>query len=151
MDMDRSLRKELKWETKPTFCRACSGELQYKSHGEYECKSCGAIFLDDYGKVRKFIEVNGPSPAVIISEETGVSIDKINELLRQGRVEIPENSDIFIKCESCGTDIRYGKYCPTCAARLSKTLKGVYEAGEVPRKKDNMNGSMHFFGKDKKY
>lgn len=149
MDNTSGLRRQFRLESKPTFCKACSGELQYKSHGEYECKSCGAIFLDDYGKVRKYIEVNGPTPAAIIADETGVPFDRINELLRQGRVEIPEGSDVYIKCESCGTDIRYGRYCPACAARLSKSLQGIYEAGEVPRKREN-TGSMHFIGKDRR-
>lgn len=145
--------KEIKWDLKPTVCSKCGGELSYKSLGEYVCESCGNIERDDFGKVRSYIDENGPTPAVIISEQTGVAIDKINEFLRQGRVEIPEGSDIYIKCEKCGTDIRFGRFCPACAAKLSKQLKGVFEVGEVPKKKSAVEGKMRFIGKNnpKKY
>ncbi len=145
--------KELKWEEKPTACSKCHGGLHYKSHGEYVCEACGNIERDDFGKVRHFLEENGPTSAIIISENTGVPIEKINEFLRQGRVEIPEGSDIYIKCEKCGTDIRFGRFCPACASKLSKQLQGVFEAGEIPKNKASNDGKMRFIGRksSKKY
>lgn len=144
---ESDLASQLKWDTKPTTCPSCGGALEYKSLGEYICKSCRYVARDDFGKVRYFIEKNGPSPAVIISEATGVAIDRINDFLRQGKIEIPEGSDIYIKCEKCGTDIRYGRFCPACAAKLSKQLQGVFEAGEVPKTK-GQSGKMYFIGRE---
>lgn len=146
---DNDLTKQFKWEVRPTTCPACGSELEYKSLGEYVCKACHNIVRDDFGKVRNYIEVNGPAPAVIISQGTGVSIDKINEFLRQGRVEIPEGSDVYIKCEKCGTDIRFGRFCPACASKLSKQLQGAFEAGEIPKNKGTQ-GKMRFLGNDPK-
>ena len=70
------------------------------------------------------------------------------QYLREGRLEIPENSPIYIKCESCRCDIRSGRYCKECAAKLSKDLEGAmrmdeYEIGEVPKMKQ---GKMHYIG-----
>lgn len=136
--------RQLKWEMRPTGCSKCGGEVEFRGHGEYLCKQCGNIDTDDFGKIKKYLDANGPTPALIISENTGVPIDRINHFLRQGRVEIPENSEVYIRCEACGTEIRFGRYCPACASKLSKELKGVFEAGEVPKQKANNSGRMHF-------
>lgn len=141
--------KELKLDNKPRFCTLCGGKLVYRSLGEYKCEQCNEIVFDDYGKVRAYIDNHGPSPAIAISEGTGVSLDKINEYLKQGRIEIPEGSDIYIPCERCGTDIRYGRFCPACAAQLSKNLQGAFEAGEVPKNRPKREGKMRFIGREK--
>lgn len=144
-----SWRKEFNLDAKPVVCSACGGSLTYKSHGAYVCNTCGNIEYDDFGKVRAYIDANGPTPAAVISSATGVSIQKINNYLREGRVEIPEGSNIYIKCENCGQDIRFGRYCPECAAKLSKNLSGAFEAGEVPKKSSVPSGRMRFVGRDK--
>lgn len=146
--MRREIKNELNWEEKPSVCSICSGRLCYRSHGEYICESCGNIDRDDFGKVRNYIEVNGPTPALLIAEGTGVPMDKINAYLRQGRVEIPEGSSIYITCEGCGRDIRFGRFCPDCAIKLSKQIQGALEVGDVPRFKAPTEGTMHFIGRD---
>ncbi len=147
--MDKYIKKERSWEDKPTVCSLCMGILHYHSHGEYICETCGHIERDNFGKVCHYIEENGPSPAIVISEETGVTIDKINSYLKQGRIEIPEGSSVYIPCESCGRDIRFGRFCPECALRLSKQVQGAFEVGEIPKHKSQGNeGTMHFIGKE---
>lgn len=136
-----------KWDMKPSACSKCGGEVEFRGNGEYRCTVCGNIDLDDFGKVKKFLDANGPTPALVISDNTGVPLDRINMFLRQGRVEIPENSDIYIRCENCGTEIRFGRYCPACASKLSKQLNGVFEAGEVPKHKGSKDGKMRFLEK----
>ena len=148
MGDNKEILKELKWEVKPSICTRCGGSLLYRSHGEYECKECGHIERDDFGKVYNYISENGATPAILISESTGVPIDKINDFLKQGRVEIPEGSDVYIKCEKCGTDIRFGRFCPACAMKLTKQLQGAFEAGEVPKTKPKNDGKMRFIGRN---
>ncbi|MDY4742712.1 MAG: hypothetical protein SO361_06380, partial [Lachnospira sp.] len=99
-----------------------------------------------FGKVRNYIEENGPSMAVEISRDTGVQVSVINKFLREGRIEIPDGSDIYIKCEDCGADIRYGRYCPACAAKHNRgNSAGFYNenAGEKPKLKRDESGKMH--------
>lgn len=143
-------KEELHIDDKPTACEKCGGELKYISHGEYSCYECGWITRDDFGKIRHYIEENGPSTAVEIAENTDVPVYKINDYLRQGRIEIPEGSGIYITCQKCGTDIRYGRYCPACAASLSKSIQGMMEAGAVPKNRKS-SSAMHYFGKNNKY
>lgn len=129
-------------------CENCGGLLKDAGLGIYICSQCGCESLSEFGKVKKYIEENGPSNAYNISIGTGVSANKIEKFLRQGRIEIPEGSDSFISCEKCGTDIRYGRYCPACATKLKKELTSVLlptEVGEVPKKK----GKMRYMNEDK--
>lgn len=132
--MEGKSTKKLEEFIKPTYCAKCGAAYTYKSLGVYECPECGFIEKDEYAKVREYIEENGATSAVVLSNATGIPIGKINQLLREGRIEIPNESPVFIKCETCNTDIRFGRYCPACAAKMSSQLQGVYSGavGEVP-------------------
>ncbi len=134
---------------KPTHCKKCGTDYVYKSLGVYECPKCGFIEKDDYAKVREYIEENGASSAVAIASATGVTVSEINAMLREGRLEIPNGSGVFIRCETCGAEIRFGRLCPACAAKLSSDFKGYAgpSVGETPSNKDN---KMRFIGRDKK-
>ena len=140
-------------ERKPTRCSKCKGRIRYIGAGRYECFDCGNEEIDDFGKVKDYIDENGPSPAIIISENTGVPEDIINGMLRQGRLEIPEGSSVYITCESCGCSIRYGRFCPDCIRNRTNSLKGVFfnpEVGEKPQHEaPNQEGKMHFFSLSK--
>lgn len=127
-------------------CKACGGKLIYLYSGIFECDTCNIHILDDFGKIKTFLEKNGPTPAIIIAEKTGVGLDVINDFLRRGKVEIPENSPYYIKCERCKTDIRYGRYCPECVVQLAGAIKKAFlaeEIGERPKR----NAKMHFLDK----
>ena len=131
-------------------CPRCSNNMKYIYGEIFECPFCGYKELSDFGKVRDFLDKAGPQPAVIISQETGVPLDVIDAFLREGRVEIPDGSDMYIKCQSCGTDIRYGRYCPDCMLKITKNIGQVMympEVGEKPRYKE---GKMHYLDKAEK-
>lgn len=128
-------------------CEVCGGALKDPGLGVYVCSKCGHEMISEFGKVKKYIIENGPRNAQEISDATGVSLKKIDKFLRQGKIEIPENSEIFIKCESCGTDIRYGRYCPACASKLAKQFSSALvlnEVGEVPKR----TGKMRYMNTD---
>ena len=128
----------------PVICPKCGGRYKNKALGTYECDTCGDIALDDYGKVRAYLDEQGMAPAIVISTATGVPVHTIEGYLRDGKLEIPEGSDVYIKCESCGTEIRYGRYCPSCAAKLAKELKGTIHLGNVGEVPKDKKGKMRF-------
>ncbi|MCR5415484.1 MAG: hypothetical protein K6E79_01665 [Pseudobutyrivibrio sp.] len=141
-------------ERKPTRCSECKGRIRYIGEGKYECFDCGHQEMDDFGRVKEYIDANGPRPAVLISEHTGVPIEVINGMLREGRLEIPDGSPVYVNCESCGCSIRYGRYCPDCIRAKTNNLKGVYfnpDVGEKPRTevKKKEEGKMRFLRFDK--
>lgn len=134
---------------KPIVCEACGGKLFYVGSGSYECNSCGLKVYDDFGKVKHYLEEHGPTPAIILSEATGVDLEIIEMFLKQGRVEIPENSPYYISCEKCGCSIRYGRFCPPCVKELSGGIRAmlIQDMGEKPKHEPKLNGQMRFFEK----
>ncbi len=141
-------------ERRPIFCKNCSGKLFYQGGGIYQCEDCGAEDIDDFGKVKVFLEENGPSPATEISDETGVPLEIVNLFLRYGRLEILEGSKYYIKCERCGCALRYGRFCYGCTREIAGKLAGSgFEfVGEKPKYYRGKNDEkMRFFNSNQKY
>ncbi len=112
------------------ICSNCNIPMRYRYAGKFVCDSCGAEEYNDFGKIKLYLDEHGPCNAIELSAKTGVSRSKIGHFLRLGRVEIPENSPVFIHCKSCGVAIRYGNYCMECVH--SKNIQGAY-IGEVAK------------------
>lgn len=146
MGLEQKLEKLIQ-QKKVEKCELCHNRMQYVGSGKYRCSFCGVEVLDDFGKIKQFLDQNGPTPEAIISRETGISMDTIDSYLKKGMVEIPNGSDIYLKCEKCGCDIRYGRYCPECARSemLNNTKTSYQDVGERPRNYNtDMAGRMHF-------
>ncbi len=113
------------------ICPNCDILMRYKHGGLYVCEKCGAEQLNDFGKVKKYLNEHGPTNAIDLAANTGVRRSRIGEFLRLGKVEIPEGSATFIHCKSCGTAIRFGNYCANCVH--TKNIQGAY-IGDTPKK-----------------
>ena len=96
---NRNYLEKLIVDNKPVQCTKCNGKMKYLQGGMYQCMECGYESLDDFGKVKQFLNENGPTSALIISKATGVNAEIVEMFLKQGRLEIPENSKYYIKCE----------------------------------------------------
>lgn len=127
----------------PTYCEECGGVMIFKGVGEYRCEDCGYLAYDDYGKARNYLEKHPGATSAEVSTETGVSQKSIRDMLREERLEIAPNSNIFLKCEICGTNIRSGRFCKNCEtsyhreieekARTSRNLNLSGYGSERPR------------------
>lgn len=120
--------------SKPVTCE-CGGKYFHLGGGEYKCQNCNDIKYDDFGKVKKFLDENGPASTLVISSATGVSSETIEFLLKDGRVEIIEGSKYYLRCDRCGCSIRSGRFCIDCAKQLTNGLQEVFfnEVGEQPK------------------
>ena len=97
---------------------------------------------------------NGLSSAWEVCEATGVSMEIVEMLLKDGRIEITEGADYyFVRCERCGCSLRYGRFCPDCYRLLSNELKesfGPESAGEKPvKERKKFTGFLNSDGKSK--
>ncbi len=149
-EQDKKVLENVFLANRPISCKKCNGKLFYIGSGKYKCDPCDTEFYDDFGKVKEYLEINGPSSAVIISEKTGVRMELIELFLRKGRLEIIENSKFYIKCEKCGCAIRYGRFCPHCARELLGGIQAMFheDAGECPKNSPKLkDGKMHFLHK----
>lgn len=124
-------------------CQRCGRIFGYSGFGHLYCHQCKESDSRDFEKVKEYVYNHPGAFAMEVSEMTGVDLRHIETYLREGRLEIPENSPIFIKCEMCKRDIRYGRVCPDCADTLTKAMKEKmnfddYQIGEEPKKTGKM-------------
>lgn len=152
-DGERAELEKFFLQNRYIYCKVCRGKLAYVSGGRYKCEECGREELDDFGRIKEFLDEHGPSTSYEIEKGTGVHPEVIQMYLRKGRIEIPDGSEHFIKCEKCGCNIRYGRFCPACAKQLAGNIKAVFneEVGEQPKRvsEDTSGGKMHFLNKKK--
>ena len=149
-EKDRIVLEKVFLANRPVICHTCNGKLMYIGGGKYRCEKCNIEFYDDFGKIKEFLDEHGPAPALLIAEKTGVKLDLIDLFLRKGRLEIIENSPVYINCEKCGCAIRYGRYCPHCARLLLGGIMALFheDTGECPKNSPKLkDGKMHFLNR----
>lgn len=120
---------------KPLMCKECGGIMVYKGVGEYKCEDCGALDYDDYGKVRNYVEAHRGATTTQVSYATGVSQKAIRNMLKESRLEVSADSRDFLKCEMCGTNIRFGRFCPKCETEYRRKIEA-----EARAEKKSMTG-----------
>ena len=125
-------------------CEHCHRLFNYPGFGAMYCPMCKTEDEKTRRKIKDWLDEHGTASMYEISAATGVSERLIRQYLRDGMLEIPNNSPVFIKCEKCGCDIRSGRWCPECAAKLSSDLRGCYAGiGDKPKN----TGKMRFLNK----
>lgn len=135
-------------EKKPSKCPECGEKLIFEGGGSYRCQKCETVVLDNFGKIKKYLDENGAASCITIARATGVRREIIEQMLKEGRLEIPDSSEYFIKCERCGCDIRYGRFCPECINKLAGGIKAIFNesVGEKPKQP----GKMRFLDEKRK-
>ncbi len=128
-------------------CKKCGRLFMYYGVGHMYCPSCAKADSIIFAKVKEYLYEHGASSLKEVALATDVSEKKIMTYLREGRLEIPEGSDIFIRCEACNIEMRSGRYCPECANKMIHNFRGsAYlandEIGEVTKK--NQSARMRF-------
>jgi len=135
-----------------TKCKRCRKWFKNYGYNPILCPSCMSLDSSDFDKVRLYLYENATATATELSENTGVSVAQIEGYLKNGRLEIPKNSPIFIKCERCRTDIRSGRFCSDCSVSLSNAMRmelnfDESQIGEKPKKK--VKDKMHYLNIEK--
>ncbi len=126
---------------KPMICKECGGHMKFQGLGEYRCEECGTLAYDDYGKVRNYLEEHRGATAYEISQEIGIPQRNIRKLIREERIEVSENSRVFVKCKMCGQDIRLGDLCDSCKKKKTDL--------EIKSKNTKRSATMSGYGKTK--
>lgn len=108
---------------RPEECPKCGGIMIFKGCGEYQCEDCRYVDYDDYGKVRNYVEKHAGVTAAQAADATGVKQKTIRTMLKESRLEIADGSNVYLKCEVCGTSIRSGRVCPKCEVEFNRRLE----------------------------
>lgn len=124
-------------------CKECGKLFQYDGISKL-CYRCRRKDEEDFRKVKDYIYDNQGATLTQVSEETGVSEDKILRYLREGRLEIVgDNPGLLLDCERCGKAIRTGRYCDECAREIERGLKSGFERSERVISRDSNREKMY--------
>jgi len=88
------------------------------------CPKCYADIEKDYEVVSKFLRKreNKGSTVAQVSEATGVSTKQIIRFIKEGRISTVDSPNLGIPCDNCGTLIRSGTLCDSCAKSLQREI-----------------------------
>lgn len=135
----RYLREKLHM-VKITHCSKCNTAYtadDYIGFECFKCPECGNEDMTNFGKIHRYLEINKNATMFQISNDLNIGTDEITEYLRKSRLEMTENSSIFLACEGCGTSIKSGRFCENCFKK--GTVRGVYsEIGDKPKSTGKM-------------
>lgn len=108
-------------------CRGCGRVFNYVA-GPFLCQVCREELEKKFQIVKEYVRAN---PGVGINEVAAaceVPTSQIQQWLKEERLEVTEDSPIFLMCEGCGTNIRFGKYCDQCKHKITSGFKNVINA-----------------------
>ena len=143
--------RDINFDPSIVICKKCSGIVRYRGGGVYVCEDCGNEVLDDYGKVRQFLEKRGPSNILEISAGTGLDRSVVNKFLKEGRLEVSPYSTVELVCSRCGMPIRYGEYCSKCRPEVEERIARNHKRGVYNTLQDGIMGDqsrMRFLNND---
>lgn len=110
-------------------CRGCGRLFNYVS-GPFMCPSCREKMEEKFQEVKEFIRANPGVHIHEISEACDVDPNQIRQWLREDRLEVTEDSPLFLNCEGCGASIRSGRYCDKCKNMLATGFNNVLNANK---------------------
>lgn len=133
-------------------CLRCGNMFLYSGIGKCICDDCKKEDEIDFNTVKEYI-YNNPSATIMeTSQATSVRVTRIKAYLRDGRLLIPDGSPIFLNCELCGANIKFGRVCRQCADTLTNELRSTmnisdFNVGEKP--KSSIQHKMRFLDRDR--
>ena len=110
----------------PVECDKCKGKIYYVEKGQYLCKACGHITLDDFSKIRNFLEEKSDVIAQMLAEKIGVNSQSVEYLIHKAVMDIPMENTEGAKCERCGCSISSGRFCSLCTRELAGGIRTVF-------------------------
>ena len=105
-------------------CRNCGRLFNYIS-GIVICPACKESLEAKFQELKEYIREHKGAGIQEVAEACDVETAHIRQWLREERLEVTENSALFLNCESCGTPIRSGRYCDKCKTELTRDLNGI--------------------------
>lgn len=129
-------------------CRMCGRIFNYVA-GAFLCQGCREKMEEKFQEVKEFIRQHPGVSIPEVSETCDVDPSQIRQWLREERLEVTENSALYLSCESCGMPIRSGRYCDKCKNNLTSGFKNIMRSNTAPVQKptpsnDKENPRMRF-------
>lgn len=132
------------------YCKICRKMFQYVS-GPVYCHLCRKLDDEEFEKVRTFLRDFPGANMREVTDNTGVSPNKISRWLKEERLEVSDSSPIALNCENCGIRIRSGRFCVGCSKNLASEMMNVgkelkQNLGETSQKRSSAASGRDDFG-----
>lgn len=117
-------------------CKYCGRLFNYVA-GPIMCQACREKNEKKFQEVKDYIRDHKGMGIQEVAEACEVDPQQIRQWLREDRLELTEDSPIYLTCESCGTPIRSGKYCDKCKNKVTQGFNSILDANKpkAPEKK----------------
>ena len=126
-------------------CRVCGGIFNYVV-GEQICPKCKETREAKFQQVKAYLQENRGANIQNVADDCEVEPSLIKKWLREGRLELTEDSPLALSCEGCGARIRSGRFCDKCQYQVRTELTGLQPAkgaiGDHARR--TPSAKMHF-------
>lgn len=109
-------------------CRQCGQVFNYMA-GNMICPKCREEAEKKFQEVKDYLREHKGSTINDIAEACDVDPQQVRSWLRGDRLEVTEDSAVYLDCEACGAPIRSGKYCDRCKMNLAKDFGSILDEG----------------------
>lgn len=110
---------------KLTTCAICGKMFEMAGFREV-CPNCIEKDMHDFNVIRDYLYVHPGAKVFEVSNNLDIPVPVIKRYLKEGRLEIIEKHNIFLKCEKCGKPICSGTQCDDCMKQSSHGFRTVY-------------------------
>lgn len=104
-------------------CRRCGKMYNYLS-GPPICIDCKNADEEIFKKVKEYLYDKPGSTLSQVATDLDVSVEKIKMFLKEGRLEITDDSNIILECERCGKSVKTGRFCKECQHEVNTDILG---------------------------
>lgn len=112
-------------------CRKCRRIFNYVM-GPILCPNCREAEEAKFQEVKKYVQENRRCGMQEVSEACDVSLNQIQQWLREERLVLADDSPIGIGCEKCGKIIRGGRFCPECVNQMTNSFQSTMSGMRRP-------------------
>lgn len=122
-------------------CKVCGRIFNYMM-GPVVCPACKENAEAKFQEVKEYIREHKGASIPEVADACDVDAKQIRQWLRDERLEVTEDSALYLTCESCGAAIRSGRFCEKCKGSMTKDLKDMLgenkpKATVVQKKKED--------------
>lgn len=98
------------------------------------CPDCQKKIDEEYQRCVDFLRQRKNRMATLqqLSAGTGVSVKRITQFIREGRLSLAEHPNLGYPCDRCGTLIHEGRLCPACAAVYADLRRELEQGTKRP-------------------
>jgi ribosomal protein L32 len=97
------------------------------------CKDCEKAEEEKFEEVRAYVKENPHSSAQEVSEKCEISVKRILQYVRDGKLEISVGMEGLATCSKCGRPIKSGRMCERCIKNLTGTLSDMVSTASAAK------------------